>query len=336
MERVKYIDVLRGVTMLLVIYQHIRSYSIGLAAEDSDLASLFLLFRMPMFFFLSGYIAYKPVEKYRLTYYRYKLLTKAKVQLIPTVVFFIWLSLYTTSSVKALAFPGGYWFTVVLFEMFVIYFTCSLCSRYTSPSIFVPLIFIVTVILIIVPVPEGEIVHCLCPSQLRGYMRYFVLGIICRRYKERFISIINNNWFVSILLIVCVLLLTCSHLGMSSGVCVGDLIAEFVLRSALVITVFMFFYHSREYWASNSRIALALNFVGRRTLDLYMLHYFFLPVLPQLHDFFAAPGNEIIEFVFLMAITITIALFSLLASQLLRCSPFLGKWLFGAKPKTAC
>lgn len=56
-ERIEYIDTMRGFTMLLVVYSHVRLY--GLYFDDSNIVSsfnsIFLLIRMPLFFFISGF-----------------------------------------------------------------------------------------------------------------------------------------------------------------------------------------------------------------------------------------------------------------------------------------
>ena len=57
--RIAYIDCLRGFTMLLVIWNHVADMSFGLGLSDSFWTQLFISFRMPMFFFISGFIAYK-------------------------------------------------------------------------------------------------------------------------------------------------------------------------------------------------------------------------------------------------------------------------------------
>lgn len=59
MERIRYIDALRGFTMLLVVFGHVMMFTFGIGGYNSVIGSFFLTFRMPMFFFISGYIAYK-------------------------------------------------------------------------------------------------------------------------------------------------------------------------------------------------------------------------------------------------------------------------------------
>lgn len=57
-ERLTYIDCLRGFGMILVVYQHILV--IGLPEIGSSwLNDIIITFRMPLFFFISGYVSYK-------------------------------------------------------------------------------------------------------------------------------------------------------------------------------------------------------------------------------------------------------------------------------------
>ena len=94
-ERVKYIDALRGFTMLLVVLQHVVTFSFGIKAYDTALTNILVSFRMPMFFFISGFIAYKSSVIWDKCLYKKSLKKKAIVQLIPTAFFF---SLYCFSN----------------------------------------------------------------------------------------------------------------------------------------------------------------------------------------------------------------------------------------------
>ena len=68
-QRVRYIDALRGFTMILVVWAHVM-LDMGLGGYNTVLGSIFLTFRMPMFFYISGYIAYKSLEKWNFSFYK--------------------------------------------------------------------------------------------------------------------------------------------------------------------------------------------------------------------------------------------------------------------------
>ena len=52
MERIRYIDALRGFTMLLVVFGHVMMTTFGIGGYNTVIGCFFLTFRMPMFFFM--------------------------------------------------------------------------------------------------------------------------------------------------------------------------------------------------------------------------------------------------------------------------------------------
>lgn len=74
-----------------------------------------------------------------------------------------------------------------------------------------------------------------------------------------------------------------------------------------------------------------MQFVGRRTLDIYLLHYFFLPDLAVCNEFLSTNTRALLELVFGMSISLIVIAVCLLCSNILRNSDFLGHYLFGAK-----
>ena len=99
-----------------------------------------------------------------------------------------------------------------------------------------------------------------------------------------------------------------------------------------LLSVFVFFYKKRTYFSSSSRASKAITFIGRRTLDIYLLHYFFLPKdLSIFGNYFVNYPAPILEFTFSSIITILIVAVCLIVSEILRQSTFCRKWLLGAK-----
>ena len=128
-QRIEYIDAMRGLTMILVVAYHVAQMSFGINEKTSTSLPFLVLFRMPLFFFISGFLAYKAAQVWSLGTLKTLLLKKLRVQVIPTLVFFTlfiavtyktfgasWLSHWNTPT------KDGYWFTIVLLYMFVIYY----------------------------------------------------------------------------------------------------------------------------------------------------------------------------------------------------------------------
>ena len=120
-NRIEYIDALRGFTMILVIYYHIASFCMG----DGNMGynDVIERFRMPTFFFISGWVFYKTNRIWDFRTVNNILNKKFMVQIIPFLFFFL-LYLYVFDYFDITSFGSdkkGYWFTFVLFEYFVLY-----------------------------------------------------------------------------------------------------------------------------------------------------------------------------------------------------------------------
>ena len=102
----------------------------------------------------------------------------------------------------------------------------------------------------------------------------------------------------------------------------------------MVFTIFRFLYTpiTRHLSSLTHPISSFLKFVGTRTLDIYLLHYFFLPRFLQSYtDQLQVHDNKLIEFLVAMSLALVVVGICLLVSYIIRLSPFLGHYLFGAK-----
>lgn len=86
-KRFEYIDAMRGFTMLLVVCTHVVSFSY-LQTNIVTFHAALSTFRMPLFFFISGFILYKASRVWDTATTVDFLKKKFMVQIIPTLFFF--------------------------------------------------------------------------------------------------------------------------------------------------------------------------------------------------------------------------------------------------------
>lgn len=99
-----------------------------------------------------------------------------------------------------------------------------------------------------------------------------------------------------------------------------------------LILVFAYFRNYQFSFTEETRLGRILQYIGKRTLDIYLLHYFFLPRnLEPIGQFFSENVNPILEFIVSMFLSIVVVGICLLVSNIIRISPILGHWLFGVK-----
>ena len=77
-------------------------------------------------------------------------------------------------------------------------------------------------------------------------------------------------------------------------------------------------------------IGSSLQYIGRRTLDIYLLHFLFLPDLPAVGAFFKLhKHNFAIDITLSVLIALVVIAFCIITSNILRISPLFRKYLFG-------
>lgn len=89
-ERMLWVDSMRGFSMLIVVLGHVLML-MGIGGYHSFLSSVLLTFRMPLFFFVSGFFSYRAIMWWNKRRVGDILKRKTQAQIICTVIF---LSIY--------------------------------------------------------------------------------------------------------------------------------------------------------------------------------------------------------------------------------------------------
>lgn len=334
-NRIGYIDAMRGFTMILVVYSHICHFCLG----DSLLGfnATFFLFRLPCFFLISGWL-FEPVSRRPL---RQIVRKKFMVQIVPTFIFLLLLAPPPEFFHQLGALKGGYWFTFALFEFFLIYMLSIRCSQRWS--------WLLALVISVGSFTFGchqNYLRLISPNyrflsplldvagfislRVWQYYLFFYIGTLVRRHFDKFIAITNKPW-VFVLLIVAFSVIASTDHPASAVLEYFRFNLGGIFGMLMVFTAFRFLYTLLKRSPLTSYLS-PLEYVGTRTLDIYLLHYFFLPRFlmaysPQLHAY----NNSLLEFLAIMPIALIVLLLSLLTSYVIRLSPFLGHYLFGAK-----
>ncbi len=187
-QRLEYIDAARGLAIFAVVYSHICLFC--LPGYDSSMIVDFLRsYFLNAFFFISGYMAWKPIEKFENNVLR--LCRKSIVHLlIPTMVVGTFYALIYHIPILTFCFNGakfGYWFTFALFEIFIIYYLVSALSAFLKSPIFrVTTIIIISIVFYCLNkyfTLDSSIYNLFCFDSICYYFLFFGLGIIAHEYK---------------------------------------------------------------------------------------------------------------------------------------------------------
>lgn len=329
-QRIEYIDAMRGFTMILVVYSHICHFCLG----DSLLGfnETFFLFRLPCFFMLSGWLFEPVAQRSFMANVRHKFM----VQIIPTFIFLLLLVPPPEFFHQLGALKGGYWFTFVLFEFFVLYMLIvRICKRWSvlvalaiALSSFVYARYYNSIQLSAVGI-QIWIVNALgfASVALWRFFLFFYIGAWMRRHFDAIIWWTSKPAIILMIIVVFFAIASTPHID---NMCyeMGRFYIGGITGMWMVFTIFRLFISLLK----KLHLSVPLQYVGTRTLDIYLLHYFFLPrfLMPyagQLKAF----DSQFVEFWAILAISMVVLSLSLLASYIIRISPFLGHYLFGVK-----
>ena len=349
-KRIQFIDALRGFTMILVVFSHVMFFTFGI--ESSFVNDVFMSFRMPLFFFISGFIGYKAGVEWTGKTWWTMTRKKLMVQLVPTFVFGL-LCAYAYLKLDFMAFITsanklGYWFTIALLEMFLLLYTTNFVlyqcggKRESRSSRVVALVLIYAMLYVLrhvpqyVPAFEGAY-NVLSLHYVSLYFPFFAFGYICSMYKEIFNRILEKKYFAAITIVSFALFFDVRrafilpHLDGGMFVLLISLITQLAVGACGLLIVYNTFRTYSASFSSNTKVGRALQYIGKRTLDIYLLHFFFMPHLPQVGRMLENGNNVILELTFGIGISLLIIGICLVVSNILRTSTILAKYLFGAK-----
>ena len=339
-NRIGYIDALRGMAMILVVYFHIAAYGFG--SYEIGYNDIIERFRMPTFFFISGWLfkAGRIWDRQTITGMIRK---KFMVQIIPTVVFMLlYLVMFNLLDVGSFGSDKkGYWFTVVLFEYFVIYIVAeALLNRKDSPQGEMCVMVVILILSITAfyyakyytryATELGiwkDILGFFSFVKIR-HIIFFWFGTFVRKHFDRFIHLTNNRYVTAVMIVLFTAIIVWPTVLSVNGI---EYIAYLIAGLSGTIICFTYFRTHQEYFSRNTWYGRGLQLIGRRTLDIYLIHYFVLPYNLVRPDVWLQYHHNTLFVPLALILAFWVILISLLISSLLRVSPLLAKYLFGGK-----
>jgi len=235
----------------------------------------------------------------------------------------------------------GYWFTISLFEYFLLQYAFDRLAAFSGLEMksaayavcLVALSFAAYGVAVNgVTGGLGALNGLIGLSQLRYYV-FFVVGRLVRLHLANIVGWKSKEAVVALTVVVFLLLVVLNRGRYVYGL--GGLLFHanlVVFELSATMLVFATLYRSRDYWSSGKQLPRCLAFMGRRTLDIYLLHYFFLP--KDLHVFgsyFQCHPAPVLECAFGMAVSLAVVGVCLLCSAMLRSSRIVTRYVLGGK-----
>jgi hypothetical protein len=247
---------------------------------------------------------------------------------------------------------GGYWFTLVLLYMFLIYYPFAYLDSKIKRFLpagwgWIPIVVFFLLSLCVYEtnylpkefewamgskLPKTQVTDFLTYSsmdQLLLYFPFFLYGNMVHRYWDKAQKVMDSKWFFPMLTFI-VIFAAMDALKWHMLKSVWAIIPLTLARFMLLTITFMYFRCYQQYFTKLSPIGASLQYIGRRTLDIYLIHFLFLPNLPQVGSYFNAHShNFVIDTTLSVLVGLIVIGFCCIMSNILRISPIFKKWLFG-------
>lgn len=340
-NRIGYIDALRGMAMILVVYFHIAAYGFG--SYEIGYNDIIERFRMPTFFFISGWLFYKAGRIWDRQAIVGMIRKKFMVQIVPTAVFMLlYLVMFNLLEVGSFGSDKkGYWFTIVLFEYFVIYILSeALLNRQDSFKgelrVFVGMIILSASAFYYAKYYSRYATELGVWKDILGFFSFvkirhiifFWFGTFVRRYFSRFIQLTDNHYAMALFIALFTAGIVWPVIFSISGI---EYLAYLIAGLSGTVICFTFFRIHEQHFSKGTWYGRGLQLIGRRTLDIYLIHYFVLPYNLMQPDVWQQYHNDMLFVPMALILALWVVIISLLISSILRVSPLLAKYLFGAK-----
>ena len=347
-QRIEYLDAMRGFTMILVVFSHVLMCSFLKPAHSGfSFNDIFVTFRMPLFYFLSGFLMFKSSRFNSLKGTIDFIKQKFVVQIIPTLIFSLAFCLVFAKTYGGLlndTAKHGFWFTYTLFFYFLIYaigdwFIGKICSG--KAKLTIGILGAIAVYALskyslsnACPWHGSHLYNWIGLNNLQFFL-FFFFGATVKRWFNEFQTILDSKqWMASILSTFIVLQLILQVPSCRTAITNISYSVYSLLKSVSgffgITIVFTFFRKYQDAFSKENRIGRALQYIGTRTLDIYLLHLFLIYVnLAPVGQFFATYHNPVLELFAGLAGALLVIGLCLVISNIIRCSDFLAKYLFG-------
>ena len=347
-QRIEYLDAMRGFTMVLVVFSHILLCTFQMPeASGFSFNDIFVTFRMPLFYFLSGFLMFKPDRFKNLNGTIDFIKKKFVVQIIPTVIFsLVFCLVFAKPYIGLLNDPAkhGFWFTYTLFFYFLIYsigdwLIGKICSG--KAKLAIGILGTISVYALAkyslsnaCPWHGSHLYNWIGLNNLQFFL-FFFFGATVKRWFNEFQAILDSKQWMAFILstfIVLQLILqvpSCKNAMISVSYSLYSLVKSLSGFFGITI-VFAFFRKYQDAFSKKNIIGSALQYIGTRTLDIYFLHLFLIYVnLAPVGKLFATYHNPVLELFAGLAMSLLVIGLCLVISNVIRCSDFLAKYLFG-------
>lgn len=264
-DRETFLDVIKGMAMLLVVMQHVGG------RLNEGLVFLCKI-DVPLFFVVSGYLALKSNIKVWQA-----LGKKTKRIVVPFVLSLFLASLCYEQSIQNIIVDigkYGYWFLLCLFLFFVLFYALH---KIGHGKILLAGSCVIELILLMLSKFAPEMIdNIIGISYMARYFPCFMAGVLIKLYGVKHI----NRTVGSLLLVITCVAFT--YKGANTNISFLLNVIGYVCSS-----IFVFYFIKCIESETPNFIKVILECIGKKSLAIYIIHFYFVTHLTQSTGYFA-------------------------------------------------
>lgn len=313
--RLHYFDIIKGIAIFMVVMGHVLTMCVR-GIDDSLLFKIIGQTHMPLFFFISGYFTFGMREgRVRMPDIR----KRALQLLLPMVVVStLWIYAYPATGLQSgtdcsfsglwfNAWKNGYWFTPVLFEIIVLYTLLlrpfeGMRSPYMQAILTIGACGVLLAVQRMLPTDVSELISF---DFLPAFFPVFMAGVIARRNNEAFMRACSDNRVITAALIAvgpCLAVTAWPWKYPTALVYVFSIVKDLSVALIAIAAVRPWAEHAFGPDGGRAPIARLWQYIGKRSLAIYLLHYFFLFPMGFMRETLVATGKALVPTIFFSAV----------------------------------
>ena len=334
-KRIEYIDYVKAFAIFLVVMGHAIQQLWGSTVDCDNILYRFIYsFHMPLFFFLSGFCAYrvgwskKTVSK--------EIRKKAVALLLPYLIWGLIRSILSNENIVDgvfLKIHGGLWFLLCLFEIFLCFYILEKFASVLNKDV-----KMWKDILIYVGVAACLIIIYKCIlydttfslivdfDMLALHFKYFIFGYLLHKYSQ-LESLFISPVVISVSFILFWIILFLEY----NPYCpIINFFTLTIAASTAILVIYSYFKSINLYQS----VKPAFLYIGKYTLDIYILHMFFFTGLKELKGYIGfLADNLIVVLILSVLLSVINVIICVLFSSIISKNRYLSLILLGKRFK---